>query len=69
VSARIWFTLANTGMQDLHRIDLQILNRAARSIWAPGFEPRSSDLIALRMQYKSGMSAADLLAAVEGMLP
>jgi hypothetical protein len=67
VSQRIWFTSDNT--TGLRIEDLRILNRAARNIWKPGREPRHSDLTALRMNYRAGMSAADLLEAVEGALP
>jgi hypothetical protein len=67
MSQRTWFTRDNTA--NLLTEDLRILNRAARNIWKPGREPRHSDLTALRMNYRPGMSAADLLEAVEGALP
>ena len=65
---RTWFTPANTQIGNLTDADRRILNRAARNIWPPGHEPRRSDLMALRMNYRPGMSAADLIEEVEGAL-
>lgn len=70
---RTWFTPVTTpiprGEQELTIADCRILNRAARNIWKPGQEPRHSDLMGLRMNYRPGMSAADLLEEVAGVLP
>jgi hypothetical protein len=67
---RTFFTPENATMgPPLTPADLAILNRAARNIWRPGQQPRLSDLMALRMNYRPGMSAAELVEACEGCLP
>jgi hypothetical protein len=67
MAQRRWFEPTQTG--ELGPADCAILNRAARNLWRPGHEPRRSDLMALRMSYKPGMSAADLIEEVAGALP
>ena len=67
MAAHVWFTPEIC--EGLTAADCAILNRTARTLYRPGHEPRRSDLMALRMNYKPGMSARDLLGEVEGALP
>ena len=61
--ARTWFRLDNTA--DLDRIDLSILNRAMRHLVNDhNLSPTHSALSEVRQTYKRGMSAADVIEAI-----
>lgn len=62
MAQRTWFTMANTTIpSSLTATDLQILNRAVRRLFDVTSPPSSQDLATIRMLYRSGMSAADLI--------
>lgn len=65
MAQRTWFTMENTTIPaGMTATDLQILNRAARHLFKR--TPSHQDLATIRMLYRKGMSAADLMAAFEG---
>jgi len=64
MSRRIWFTAENTS--GLGTEDLRILNRAARNLFNTKEQsPTHARLSLLRTSYTKGMSASDLLRAIE----
>ncbi len=66
MAARTWFTADNT--DGLDSGDLAILNRAARLLDDLGYKATNVNLMAARMTYRPGMSAADLADRTQGLL-
>jgi hypothetical protein len=62
MSWRIWFTETNT--DGLSRADLAIINRAARRIIDQGSLETHALLMEIRMTYRTGMSAQDVIDAL-----
>jgi len=64
--ARIWFTKENSQIDDPTDTSLRILNRAVRHLVdGHGMEPTASLLAQVRMTYREGMSAKDLIDKIE----
>ena len=61
--AREWFTFTNTA-SDLDKADLAVLNRAARHLVNEGNPATHLLMMEVRMKYKRGMSAQDVIDAV-----
>lgn len=60
--ARTWFTLANTQMSNFVQGDITVMNLAVRKI-VDTWNIRDTDRVAgfVRVKYKPGMSANDLI--------
>ena len=63
MSARQFFTAKNS--PTLSPWDRSVLNRATRNLFAPSQDITHMDLMTVRMAYERGMSALDLMTAVE----
>lgn len=62
---RTWFTARNTAGFDIDNSDRIILNRVARQLARLGMTVDAALLIEIRETYQPGMSAADVINAID----